>query len=107
MRRAAIALLCASALGLGALPGCGDDDEDAPTISVPTETIETLPTTTTETGETTGTTGGTGTTTGTAPSTGKPDPSKPDGPANDLPPAPGSPEEAFEQACKQNPAACG
>jgi len=35
------------------------------------------------------------------------DPEKPDSAKNDKPPEPGSPEEAFEQACEANPAACG
>jgi hypothetical protein len=32
---------------------------------------------------------------------------RPDSPGNDLPPAPGSPEEQFERFCEQNPGACG
>lgn len=35
------------------------------------------------------------------------DPGREDSSSNDKPPPPGSPEEAFEQACEQNPAACG
>ena len=30
----------------------------------------------------------------------------PDGPSNDTPPAPGSAADRFEQACRENPAAC-
>ncbi len=36
-----------------------------------------------------------------------PDSSKPDSATNDTRPAPGSPADKFEQACEQNPAACG
>ena len=35
------------------------------------------------------------------------DPSRPDTHENDLPPEPGSPQEAFENFCKQHPDACG
>ena len=35
------------------------------------------------------------------------DPSQPDTKENDLPPEPGSPQEAFENFCKQHPDACG
>jgi hypothetical protein len=34
-------------------------------------------------------------------------PAKEDSATNDLPPPPGSPQEAFEKACEKNPAACG
>jgi hypothetical protein len=34
-------------------------------------------------------------------------PSVPDSPTNDVPPPPGSPQEAFEKQCEENPAACG
>jgi hypothetical protein len=86
-------------LAIGA--GCGDDDEDVevtvPEISVEETTTEAAPVETTET--TAPETGGTG-----APSV---DPNQEDSATNDKPPAPGSPEEAFEQACEENPAACG
>jgi hypothetical protein len=92
---------------LGAV-GCGGDDEETssmpsisisvPSISVPAG-AESVPS-----GSATTTTGATTTGKG---STAKPDPAKTDSPANDLPPPPGSPQEAFERQCKQNPAACG
>jgi hypothetical protein len=34
-------------------------------------------------------------------------PTAPDSPTNDVPPPPGSPQEAFEKQCEQNPQACG
>jgi hypothetical protein len=102
--RAPAILLATGALALGALAGCGDDDEGievtVPEISIEDTTTEAAPTETTETTETTEPeTGGTG-----APGV---DPNQEDSAANDKPPAPGSPEEAFEQACKEDPAACG
>lgn len=97
-----------SLFAVGAV-GCGDDDSDAPeptvpSISVPESTVAPEPeTTTTEPAETDQTTTDSGTG-GVA----KPvDPAKEDSPTNDKPPPPGSPEEAFEKACEQNPAACG
>jgi hypothetical protein len=99
--RAPALLLTAGTLALGALAGCGDDDEGVevtvPEISVEDTTTEAAPTATTETIDPQ--TGGTG-----APSA---DPNQEDSETNDKPPAPGSPEEAFEQACEENPAACG
>ncbi len=35
------------------------------------------------------------------------DPNLPDTEQNDLPPDPGTPQEAFENFCKENPGACG
>jgi hypothetical protein len=35
------------------------------------------------------------------------DPNQPDSPSNDVPPPAGSPQEAFEKHCQQNPEACG
>ena len=99
--RAPAILLATGALSLGALAGCGDDDEGVevtvPEISIEDTTTEAAPTETTETTEPE--TGGTD-----APGV---DPNQEDSATNDKPPAPGSPEEAFEQACKENPAACG
>jgi hypothetical protein len=102
--RLAIAL-AALAAGLGAV-GCGDDesgDETTPSISIPSVTA---PTTTAPTA--TEPSGGVApeTTTGSG-GRGGYDPAKPDTPENDVPPPPGSPQEAFEQFCEQNPAACG
>ena len=105
--RATALLLAIAALAFGALVGigCGDDEDEVtlPTISVE-ETATTAPTETTQQPEAATTptepeTGGTG--------TGSFDPNQEDSATNDKPPEPGSPEEAFEQACKENPAACG
>jgi hypothetical protein len=94
--------LAALAAGLGAV-GCGDDDsgdETTPSISIPSVTAPTAPTTTAPSGgvapETTTGSGG-----------GRYDPEQPDTPENDVPPPAGSPQEAFEKMCEQNPAACG
>ena len=97
--------LAAVAAGFG-VAGCGDDDsgdDTTPSISIPSVTAPTAPTTTAPSG-------------GVAPETttgsgsgrrGRYDPAKPDTPENDVPPPSGSPQEAFEQMCEQNPAACG
>jgi hypothetical protein len=96
-------LLLACALLLGAA-GCGSDDDEEATapVTVPA-TIETAP-------------ANTAAPTTTEPTTTKPpktggtpsyDPGKADTPENDVPPPPGSPQEAFERQCEQNPAACG
>ncbi len=102
MRRPRLALgpiAVIAALALGAAAGCGGDDDGdevtVPEITIPAETEtapETTPTPTTEDPS-----GGTGT----------PDPAQPDSPENDVPPPPGSPQEAFEKFCEQNPGACG
>lgn len=106
-RRSTALLLGLALIGLGALAGigCGDDNNTEvtlPTISVQDD-AQTVPdqTTTTESTPTESQNGGTG------PGTGTYDPKQPDSAANDKPPQPGSPEEQFENACKQNPAACG
>lgn len=92
-------LLATGALALGALAGCGDDDEDVqvtvPEISVEDPDLEVAPPPETTDPQT----GGTGSP--------EADPTQEDSETNDKPPEPGSPEEAFEQACEQNPAACG
>jgi len=104
-RRFAISL-AAVAAGFG-VAGCDDDsgDETTPSISIPSVTAPTAPTTTAPSGgvapeTTTGSGSGSG-------GRGSYDPAKPDTPENDVPPPPGSPQEAFEQMCEQNPAACG
>ena len=104
-RRRTTALLAAiAALSLGALAGvgCGDDGDDDVDVSVPEISIESTTTTPTETTQSTPTDpdGGNG-------GGGNFDPSQEDSETNDKPPEPGSPEEAFEKACEENPAACG
>jgi hypothetical protein len=91
-----------------AMVGCGSDDSGettAPALAIPAITAPPI---------TTSTQPRTGTDTGTAPSTtattkgGKTyNPNAPDSPTNDIPPAKGSPQAAFEKQCKQNPSACG
>ena len=96
-------LLATAALAFGALVGigCGDDDDEVtlPSISVEETTTEAAPTQTEATETTEPQTGGTGSE--------NVDPAQPDSPTNDKQPKPGTPEAAFEQACEQNPAACG
>jgi hypothetical protein len=114
--------LAATALSVGlAIAGCGDDDPEEttpPTVSIPAITSP-LPattaapaTTTTPTGPTDSGTGGTRAPGGGSPPGGGNPPGgtdrrQPDSAANDLPPPAGSPQEAFEKQCQQNPAACG
>jgi hypothetical protein len=108
--------LAATALVLGlAVAGCGGDDSgettapqtvSIPAITSPIPTTTTAPATTTTPGgsTTTGKEGGGGTGgTGVKPA----NPNEPDSPTNDVQPPPGSPQEAFEKQCEQNPAACG
>ncbi|MDP9228290.1 MAG: hypothetical protein M3M99_04460 [Actinomycetota bacterium] len=99
-RRGGALLLILPALALGAL-GCGDDepsDPSVPSISVPQGAPQSVPETTTAPAPaSTEPSGGTKT----------PSPQQEDSATNDIPPPPGSPQEAFEQACKKNPAACG
>jgi hypothetical protein len=87
---------------------CGGDDEE--TTSVPSISIS-VPSISVPSGGPTvpdvGLTPTTGATTTDNGGTARPDPAKPDSPVNDLPPPPGSPQEAFERQCEQNPAACG
>ena len=103
---ATLLLVVVALLALGAA-GCGSDDESptvtVPTISVPDDSAATAPATTTTPTETTPTAPDTGDTGG----TGSFDPNADDSETNDKPPEPGSAAEKFEQACKENPAACG
>ncbi|HEY6771416.1 MAG TPA: hypothetical protein VI035_03090 [Solirubrobacterales bacterium] len=89
------------------IAGCGGDDSGEttppPTVSFPAVTSP-IPTTATAPTTTTTPTPSTTTTTGTAK---KVNPNQPDSATNDLPPPPGSPQEAFEKQCQQNPQACG
>ena len=101
--RTAALPLAVAALAFGALVGvgCGGDEDEVtlPTISVEDTGTSPIETTGTATTPTEPQTGGTG--------SGDFDPSQEDSATNDKPPEPGSPEAAFEEACKQNPVACG
>ena len=99
MSRALALAAIATAL---AVSGCGGDDSGeatVPTVSIPAITsplgTATAPLTTTAP-ETTSTT-----------KRGNFDSTLPDSVTNDVPPPPGSPQEAFEKQCEQNPQACG
>jgi hypothetical protein len=101
-RRLALALVL-SALLVGAA-GCGDDEEETtPSVTVPAAT-GTAPETTAAPTTTEATTTTKPPKTGGTPSY---EQGKPDTPENDVPPPPGSPQEAFERMCEQNPSACG
>jgi hypothetical protein len=84
-----------------AASGCGGDESGSepttisiPDVTAPTASTPTFPQTSTSRGIT-GTNGKTI------------NPNAPDSETNDLPPPPGSPQEAFEKQCEQNPQACG
>jgi hypothetical protein len=98
--------LTVTALVLGlAIAGCGSDDSGkttAPPPSIPAITSP-IPATTTTAPATT-TTPTASTTTGKGNNV---NPKQPDSETNDVPPPPGSPQEAFEKQCEQNPQACG
>jgi hypothetical protein len=104
------ALLATAAIGALALVGCGGDEPSEttqPAVSVPAVTSP-LATTGTAGGTTTGSTTTEPSTTAQGGKTGTGfDPNKPDSATNDVPPAAGSPEDAFERHCKRNPDACG
>jgi hypothetical protein len=98
IRRAALLGAIAAAI---AASGCGGDESgnESPSVSIPdvtapTASTPTFPQTTTSQGIT-GTNGKTF------------NPNAPDSETNDVPPPPGSPQEAFEKQCQQNPQACG
>jgi hypothetical protein len=88
-----------------AIAGCGSDDSGettAPTVSIPAITSPIAPTATVP-AATAAPTESTTTSKG-----GKTvNPKQPDSETNDVPPPPGSPQEAFEKQCEQNPKACG
>lgn len=105
-----------------AVPFAGCGDEETTTTSAPTTTSSSTTTTSSITtsssstaAETTTTVPLTSTTSTVTESTGAEtttlppdfDPEKPDSEDNDKPPQPGSPEEAFEQACEDDPSLCG
>ena len=98
------------ALGL-AIAGCGGDDSGettAPaTVSIPAITSP-IPATTTTTPATTSTSTGTrGNGNGGTGPPNRTNPNLPDSATNDVAPPAGSPQEAFEKQCEQNPKACG
>lgn len=109
---AAVSTLAALALGSA---GCGDEEETTTTVpSASTTTTSTTSSPTQSTSSSTSTTQSTTSTTSTVTeSTGatttapEVDIEQPDSETNDKPPKPGSPEEAFEQACEADPEACG
>jgi multidrug efflux pump subunit AcrA (membrane-fusion protein) len=95
-----VALLGAIAAAVAA-SGCGSDssgDESQPAPSIPTVTAPQLSTTAPATTTAPGTT---------STGKGKYNPQLPDSETNDVPPPAGSPQEAFEKQCQQNPQACG
>ena len=105
-------VVTALVIGLG-IVGCGGDDSSEtaapPTVSIPAITSP-IPTTTTVPATTTTPTSSTTTGTATATGTGtakRVNPNEPDSATNDVPPPPGSPQEAFEKQCQQTPEACG
>jgi hypothetical protein len=102
-----IRALAVTTLALGlAIGGCGGDGSGetttVPTVSIPAITspipvtsTTTPATTTTPTGPTTTSNGGSSA-----------NPNQPDSETNDVRPPAGSPQEAFEKQCEQNPRAC-
>jgi hypothetical protein len=98
----ALLLAGLASLCLLAFAGCGDDQD--PEVTLPTISVE--DTTATEQTDATETEAGTTTAPGTG-GTPSYDPNQEDSPSNDKPPDPGSPEEQFENFCKENPGACG
>jgi multidrug efflux pump subunit AcrA (membrane-fusion protein) len=92
------------AIGLTAT-GCGGDSSGGtttPAVSIPAVTAPISPTTTAP-ATTSSSRAAPTTTRGRKPV----NPKQPDSATNDVPPPAGSPQEAFEKQCEQNPAACG
>jgi hypothetical protein len=85
--------------------GYGSQETTQPTVSIPPVTSP-IPTTGT-TGPATTESTATESTTTVGKNRNGADPSKPDSAGNDVPPPAGSPQEAFEKHCQQNPQACG
>lgn len=116
-----IRALALGSIAIGLLAsGCGGDDSGEPTrpsvsipaITAPIPATTTAPaTTTTPTGSTnasgTGNGNANGNVNGGSRPPRRPNPNRPDSATNDVPPPAGSPQEAFEQQCRQNPQACG
>jgi hypothetical protein len=106
------ALLATALVGGLVLAGCGSDgsgETTQPSVSIPAITSP-IPATSTTTPALTTTPTQSTTRTGSGGSGGGPpgaDPGKPDSETNDLPPPAGSPQDAFEKQCNQNPRACG
>ncbi|HSD24232.1 MAG TPA: hypothetical protein VLB79_07895 [Solirubrobacterales bacterium] len=108
-----IGALALASIAIGLLAsGCGGDssgETTQPTVSIPAITSP-IP-------ATSGTAPAATTTTATSPKSGdgnggsgppkRANPNKPDSATNDVPPPPGSPQQAFEKQCEQNPQACG
>jgi hypothetical protein len=102
IRRYGVAVPLALAIGLIAA-GCGGDSSgettvhsvSIPAITSPVPTASSTPVTTAIPSTSTTQTGTTF------------NPQQPDSETNDIPPAKGSPQDAFEQQCKKNPDACG
>ncbi|HEY6652785.1 MAG TPA: hypothetical protein VI028_01530 [Solirubrobacterales bacterium] len=97
------------ALGL-AIAGCGGDDSGKttapPAVSIPSITSP-IPATTTIPVTTSTSTGTTGNGNGGSGPPKRTNPNLPDSATNDVAPPAGSPQEAFEKQCEQNPKACG
>jgi hypothetical protein len=108
-----IRALTAVTLALGlAMTGCGSDDSgstatEPTTVSIPQITSP-IPATTAAapTATTTAPTGTTGNGNGGSGPPSGADPNQPDSATNDVPPPSGSPQDAFEKQCEQNPRAC-
>jgi len=104
--------LAATTLLIGlAVAGCGSDDSgetSAPTpgVSIPAVTSP-IPATTTAPVTTSAPTGTTGKGNGGTGPPNRTNPNLPDSATNDVAPPAGSPQEAFEKQCEQNPKACG
>ena len=102
-----IRALAVTTLALGlAIAGCGGDGSGemptVPSVSIPAITSP-IPVTTTTTPATTITPTGPTTTSNGGSSA---NPNQPDSETNDVRPPAGSPQEAFEKQCEQNPRAC-
>jgi hypothetical protein len=104
LRRGLLIPLALIAAASGAA-GCGDDESNdtSPSVSIPSVTAPSVPTAPSAEPPS----GGIAPDATTTPKDGSFDPGKPDSPENDVPPPAGSPQEAFEEMCEQNPEACG
>jgi hypothetical protein len=107
-----IRALAVTTLALGlAIAGCGGDDSgdttSVPSVSIPPITSPIPATTTTAPATTTTPTGTTGNGNGGSGPPNGANPNQPDSETNDVRPPAGSPQEAFEKQCEQNPKACG